>query len=184
MCAMVVTEKLLTVEEFWAQYADTRYELVKGVPVEMPPVSSEHGDIAATIAALLFSYLREHGLGRVKVETGYRLEEDTLRGPDISFVSREREAQIADPRKYVPFAPDLAVEVVSPDESAATVHDKIDDYIRAGVCLIWVIYPSRRQIVVHHPDRTAQILTAEDTLTGGEVIPGFAIPVKAVFGEE
>jgi len=181
---MVVAEKLLTVEEFWAQYADTRFELVKGVPVEMPPIGFEHGNCATLLVEFLAPYVRQHDLGSVIVETGYRLAPDTLRGPDVSFIAREREAQITDRTKFVSFAPDLAIEVVSPDESAATVHDKIDDYIRAGVRLIWVIYPSRQQIVVHHPDRTAQILTAEDTLTGGEVIPGFAIPVKAVFGGE
>lgn len=181
---MVVAEKLLTVEAFWAKYADTRHELVKGIPVEMPPVSSEHANITGFLVEFLAPYVRKHDLGRVKIEAGYQLAGDTLRGPDVSFVSRERERHITDPEKYVPFAPDLAVEVVSPSESAATIQAKVGDYIRAGVRLVWVIYPDLKEIVVHYPDRTAQILTAEDTLTGGEVIPGFEVPVKVVFGGE
>lgn len=182
---MVIREQVLTVEEFWEQFAplEGRYELVKGVPVEMPPVSSEHGDVAALVVEFLAPYVRQRDLGRVKVETGYQLDEDTMRAPDVSFVSKARQQQIDSPEKLVPFPPDLAVEIVSPSEAAVLVHGKVRDYLRAGVRLVWVVYPDEREIVAHYPGGTAQTLTADDTLSGGEVIPGFTVPVRELFGE-
>jgi Uma2 family endonuclease len=117
-------------------------------------------------------------------ETGYVLHrsddgKDTVRAPDVGFVSKAR-LPAGLPKGYIPFAPDLAVEVVSPNDKAAEIQTKIGEYLRYGVRLIWVLYPDNQSIVVHTKEG-ARTLTVDDTLDGGDVLPGFSLPVRDLF---
>lgn len=181
---MATRDKLLTADEFWQTYAGRRVELVEGVPVEMAPTSDLHGEIAGLVTYYLIGYVLEHDLGSVRsAETGFLIsrDPDVVRAADVAFISKEREAQIADRDKYTPFPPDLAVEVVSPSDRAGSIQEKIRDYLEAGVRLLWVIHPQTQEVVVHTPDGRAVTLGVDDTLHGGEVLPGFALPLAKLF---
>lgn len=183
---MVATHKLITAEDFWTRYADSevRYELVRGEVVEVMAPNSLHSDIAALLTAQLVPYVMAHHLGRVKVEAHYRLDAHTLRVPDVSFVSAERQAQIEDPTRFVPFAPDLAIEIISPSETHTTVRAKIEDYRAAGTAIMWLVYPDTRSVDVHYLQAGRIVrFGPDDTLTLEAVLPGFSLPLKHIFPE-
>jgi Uma2 family endonuclease len=184
---MVAVEKKLTADEFWEKYAGQRVELVRGEPVEMTPTSDLHGKIANLIAFYMTAHVMEHDLGEVRAaETGFYLQRDPdiVRAADAAFISKERAGDIDNPDRFTPFPPDLAVEVVSPYDRAGDVQAKVSDYLEAGVRLMWIIYPQQKQVVVHRPDGTSETLGAADTLTGGDVLPGFTLPLDRLFPPE
>lgn len=171
----------MNVEEFWDQYGNKPYELVRGKVVEIAPKEILHGIIVSRIGARLGSLVEIHQLGEVVVTTGFQLRPDTLLGPDCALLTKEKAQSIAEPDQYVPFAPDLAVEVVSPGDTASDIRDKVDLYRAAGTRLIWVIYPVSRKVDVYLPDGTAHEVNTEGMLDGGDVLPGLQIPVTALF---
>jgi Uma2 family endonuclease len=163
-----------------------RHELVTGFVVSEPPAAFRHGEIAAEVFGLLFEFVRRWNLGRVvSADTGLLLarDPDTVRAPDVAFVSRERIEQAGVFRGYFPGAPDLAVEVLSPSERPADVHAKIGDYLEAGARLVWVIDPSRRQVRVHRSLLRPLTLVEKATLDGEDVLPGFSVPVARLFSK-
>ncbi|MDQ7036212.1 MAG: Uma2 family endonuclease [Anaerolineae bacterium] len=133
------------------------------------------------------NYVEEHKLGYVTAaETGYILKKnpkgrDTVRGLDVGYVSQER-APKGLPDKHIPFAPDLAVEVISPRNSAEDIHNKIIELFDAGAKLVWIVYPSSQTIVVHTGD-SSTTLRIDDTLSGGDVLSGFELPVREIFAD-
>jgi Uma2 family endonuclease len=182
---MAVQVRPITVEEFWEQYAGKPYELVRGEIVEVTPAGISHGAVTRRIGTLLGEFVDARGLGEVVgAETGFWLAPDTLRAPDCAYISREKVQSITEPEKYVPFAPDLAVEVVSPGDTASDIRDKVDLYRAAGTRLVWVIYPALRKVDVYLPDGTAREVGAEGTLDGGDVLPGLQIAAKDMFPAE
>lgn len=163
---------------------DRRFELVDGKLYEMPPAGARHGDIAMEIGALLRAHVRANRLGRVfAAETGFvlRHDPDTVRTPDAAFVAEERIPAEGPPDSYFDLAPDLAVEVVSPGDRARQIRDKVQDWLRSGTRLVWVIYPSRRTVIVHRARQEQVTLSEGDTLDGGEVVPGFECRVNELF---
>ncbi len=185
--AMATQEKLLTAEELWQQYAGQRVELTRGAPVEMTPTSDLHGKIANLIAYYMTGHALEHDLGEVRsAETGFflRRDPDTVRAADAAFIAKARLAQIEDSSRFTPFPPDLAVEVISPTDRAGDVQTKVRDYLEAGVQLMWVIYPELRTVVVYWPDGRAETLSVEGTLNGGDVLPGFSLPLSRLFPDD
>jgi Uma2 family endonuclease len=187
---MVAREQTYTAADLWAlsqhrDYADMRLELIEGTLHIMTPAGGEHGGLALKIGARLYTFIEVHGLGYVTAaETGYILFQDargrdTVRAPDVGFVAA---ARLPDglPQQYIPFAPDLAVEVVSPNDAADDVHHKVQDFLRAGTRLLWVVYPRTRTADVH-TSQGAHTLTSADTLDGGEVLPGFSLPLRDLF---
>ncbi len=183
---MAVQERLYTAEDLWElshKESHKRFELMRGVIVEMAPPGGVHGETAGEIYAWLRTYIKQHQMGRLTIETGYILSPDpyTILAPDVAFVTRDRAPEPL-PEKYVPFAPDLAIEVVSPGDTAAEIQDKIGEYLRAGVHMVWVVYPRSKTVNVYTPT-TAQRLSENDTLDGGDVLPGFAIKVGDIFPE-
>jgi Uma2 family endonuclease len=188
---MVIQEKFYTAEEFWEisrrpENANKRLELVEGEIREMTPAGGEHGEITVDFGLVIGNFVKEHKLGRVTAaETGYVLYtdpvtgKDTVRGPDIGFVSIERAPQPFT-GKFIPKPPDLAIEVVSPGDDAGEVDDKVQLYLRYGVHMVVVVYPSSKSVVVHRPDRMYR-LTAEETLDFGDVLPGFTLRVSEIF---
>ena len=148
----------------------------------MSPTGGIHGSVTRRVGALLGAFVDEHGLGEVfGAETGFRLAEHTLLGADAAFLAQEKWLAVEAPERPVPFAPDLAVEVVSPHDSARQIQDKVDLYLEAGTALVWVIYPDSRKVVVHYPGYSAQTFFEEAVLDGGEMLPGLQIPVTKLF---
>jgi Uma2 family endonuclease len=179
-----VAEKLLTVEEFEKlPETFTKRELVRGRVIETMPPGGEHGSIAGNILFLLREWLRQkHLKGYVAVESGYVLARnpDTTRGPDVSYVRVERIPETGIPKGFWQLAPDLAVEVVSPGETADEIRDKVHDFLAAGTALVWVVYPRTKEVIAHTPDGLARTFDAEDKLEF-DLLPGFSCTVAELF---
>ncbi|MCH7621312.1 MAG: Uma2 family endonuclease [Chloroflexi bacterium] len=162
----------------------SRYELVKGELFEMPPAGGRHGGVAMQIGALLNAYVRAHSLGQVfAAETGFilRRDPDTVRAPDAAFVAKDRLPAGELPPGYLEMVPDLAVEVVSPGDSAREVREKVADWMRAGVRLLWAIDPATRSVTVYRSTDDFSVLSEDASLDGGQVIPGFSTNIKDLF---
>lgn len=178
------TRTWFTAEELWQMPdKDRRYELVKGELWEMAPVGIRHGDVASEVAWQLRTYTKQHGGGKVLVETGFCLEcqPDTVRAPDVSFVASERLSS-EDSDGFFRGAPDLAVEIVSPGDTDAQVQDRVLDYLTHGTRLVWVVRPHQRTVTVYRSDGTAHLLRETDTLDGEDVVAGFTCPLVEIFG--
>jgi Uma2 family endonuclease len=163
---------------------DYKYELVEGELIRMAPTGGEHGVLTMTLGFLLYEYVRAQDLGIVcGAETGFTLRRtpDTVRAPDVAFIAKERIPTAGVPKTYWPFAPDLAVEVISPSDRFDEVQTKVAEYLTAGTRLVWVVNPSTRTVFVYHSAREVQLVGPEDELSGEDVIPGFRCPVKRVF---
>jgi len=161
-----------------------RYELVRGELRQMSPAGAEHGSRAMRFGATLYEFVRRNQLGVVfAAETGFILETnpDTVRAPDVSFVRAERLPKEGLPSGYLPIAPDVAVEVVSPSETAEEIQEKVQDYLHAGTDQVWLIDRRTRTIAVHHRSGQVELLHDTDVLDGGDTIPGFRISVKDAF---
>jgi len=161
---------------------DKRTELIRGRMIVREPAGFRHGDIAMAIAARMHSFVRENRLGRVlAAETGFRLftNPDTVRAPDVAFVRNE---QIPDPlpRGFAPFAPALAVEVLSPDDRPGEVLAKVADWLRAGTRLVWVVDPDRRLARVYREDGTESEISGVTAFDGEDVLPGFTCSLGEV----
>ena len=165
---------------------DFDFELVSGKLVPVTPGGGQHGALAMWLGARILTFVEARALGRVyAAETGYvlRRDPDTVRAPDVSFVSRHRPAGMRSPRGFIPGAPDLAVEVRSPDDTIKALEAKARDYLGAGTRLVWIVDPQSRQIRVHTDDGQVEVRSEADVLDGGEVLPGFALDVAQVFAQ-
>lgn len=162
---------------------DYRYELVAGNLVREPPPGGQHGGIAGNLVGHLFGFLHRRRLGRVFGEAGYVLasDPDTVRAPDLSFVSTESLERLPQRGPYRVGAPDLAVEVLSPSNTRWEIEVKVEEYLAAGARAVWVVDPQRQTVVVHLSGREPQTLGPSDTLDGGEYLPGFRLPVAEIF---
>lgn len=182
----MVVKQLLTLEAFaeLPEPPDARFELVRGEVVEVPVASPLHGYIVMMLCRLLLDFAYARQLGIVYGDgVGYALNDDpaTVRIPDASFIARERIPASGFPRRYWPFAPDLAVEVVSPSDRASDVHAKAREYLDAGGRLVWIIWPESRTATVYTQNDEPYDLTETDALDGGAVLPGFSAPLAALF---
>lgn len=182
---MVETRTVTTAEELLRlPDGGKRYELVRGELREMNSAGARHGRIAMKLGARLDRHVAVENLGIVlAAETGFRISRnpDTVRAPDVSFVSRERVPPGGPPDGYWDLSPDLAVGVVSPNDAAAEVQSKVQMWLETGTRLVWVVYPGTRSVVVHNSLKDISILTTVDVLDGGKVVPGFEIPVAEIF---
>ena len=161
-----------------------RYELVEGVLRKMAPAGHLHGRIAINLAAPLAQYVRERELGAVyAAETGFKIasDPDTVRAPDVAFVQQERVDRVGAVEGFWPGAPDLAVEVVSPGDRYADVEEKVFDWLEAGTRLVVVVNPRKRVVTLYHSLTDIAVRTEDDTLDGGEVVPGWSLPVVDIF---
>lgn len=183
---MTTATRLMTADEFLMMPDDgRRYELVRGELVELgPPPGFLHGDVAGNAFAILWNYVRPRGLGRVSAaETGFRIstDPDTVRAPDAAFVAAERLPDGELPSGYLPFAPDIVVEVVSPSDRQSDVEAKAQIWLDAGARLVWVVYPLSRTVRVHRPDTETVALRDDQALDGATALPGFSVRVSALF---
>jgi Uma2 family endonuclease len=161
-----------------------RYELVKGELKEMRPAGPQHGRVANNIAFLITQYAKEKNLGAVyAAETGFKLKEkpDTVRAADATFVAKERIPAEGEPAGYWAIAPDLVVEVVSPFDAAQAIQAKVAEWLTAGCRLVWVAYPETQTVMEYRDSGAIHILTAQELLEGGDVLPGFTCPIAQIF---
>ena len=164
------------------------YEVVNGERVECPPMGGYENELAFLLGHLLAEHAMPQGLGRAVLEVLFRLESapDLQRKPDVAFVSAAKWPL----HRRVPKAPcwdmipDLAVEVVSPTNTAAGIMGKVEEYFRAGVSLVWVVYPDTRRVYVYESPKQVRILGDGDTIVGDPVVPGFRVGVTELFGDE
>jgi Uma2 family endonuclease len=180
------TSQLLTAEEFFAlpdPKDGSKQELVKGRVVTMPGPGVEHGEVQGQVYFLLKTYLNQNKLGRVMVESATVLERkpDTVRGPDVSYYSKERLPLDKRVVGYHDEVPDLCVEVVSPSNSLKQLKAKAKEYLFAGVRLVWIIDPEDRTATVITEPLESRTLEADATLDGGDVLPGFSCKVSDLF---
>ena len=150
----------------------------------MSPPGVGHGYIAVNVSREVSFFVLRHDLGIVIVRSGFRLERDpdTVRGPDVSFIAKERLVDGRPPVGFFQGAPDLAVEVISPSDTATSIEAKVNEYLANGTRRVWVIYPDTRTVVVHAPNNVSTRYDEGDILTDGELLPGFSLPVSVVFG--
>jgi Uma2 family endonuclease len=184
---MAVQMKLLTAEEFEQSPLNEKWvELVRGEVTPMSPTSFEHGHFSIIIGSALHEFVHRHRLGKVcGAETGFILTRnpDTVRAPDVSFVHSERVAQRTRKRGYFEGAPDLAVEVVSPGDRDAEVQEKVLEYLQAGTQMVWIVSPRTETVTVYRSLAEFRVLTREETLEGGDLLPGFQLRVREIFEE-
>jgi len=186
---MRVGTPLITAEEFLLMPDDGwRYELVRGKLRRLPLPGFRHGRIANRIGFHLTAHVQGNDLGVVvAAETGFLLhsDPDEVRGADVAFVSKARlQATNFSQEKHFPGAPDLAVEIVSPSDSYADVEGKVLVWLRAGVQLVIVADPKKQVILVHRPNRSAEILTISDSIDATPVVPGWVFKVADAFPPE
>ncbi|GBD21363.1 hypothetical protein HRbin28_01812 [bacterium HR28] len=181
--ALLTAEELLELPE----KPGVRYELHEGKLVEMPGAGALHNLIVGVVYRLLYAFVREHRLGLVFTDGAafvLRRNPDTVRIPDVSVVRRERVPGGGIPEGFWPGAPDLAVEIVSPHDRAEEVHERVREYLGAGVRQVWVLWPRSRAVTVYEAGGVVRELGAEEELEGGEVLPGFRVKVSDLFAVE
>jgi Uma2 family endonuclease len=161
-------------------------ELIDGRIVPSSPTGDEHGSVELNLAAALRAFVREQRLGHVRVgEVGVvtRRQPDTVRGADVLYISNARYARRGRRTGYLDVAPELVAEVLSPWDKPAELRHKLAEYFEAGVLVVWVLDPARRTVRVHSAPNHVVELREGDTLTGGDVLPGFTVPVVELFAE-
>ena len=160
--------------------AEKRFEYIGGEPVEVPSnLLSSH--IAALIMVAIGIYLKSNNIGRLTGEAGtYTVGEDRY-APDVAFVSYARLPELSY-QGYGTIAPDLAVEVISPTDNPHHVNRKIINYLNAGTW-VWVVYPAAQEVHVHAPEQEPYIVSLDGALNGGDVLPGFILPLSEIFAE-
>ena len=177
---MATTTHQLTWEEFERLPDDgMHHELIEGEHQILPPPKSKHSIIADNVSRALRPLEK---LGRVMWEAGYKLADDprTWIEPDVSFLNTQR-ILATDPDGYFIGSPDLAVEIISPSESARHIERKIALLLAGGSTAVWVIYPDSRSVHVHTPDRKSVALGEGDALTLPQLLPGWSLTIAQIF---
>ncbi len=176
--------RLYTTEEYarMPEHAGGRDELVRGRVVREPFPRPIHAQIQARLCELLGAHVRRKRLGIIGGETGFMLEHDpdTVRGPDVVFLSRARFGETL-PDRWPEYGPDLAVEIRLPSDRRRKLAEKIAQYFAAGTRLVWVIDPKARTVVVYHSPDDARVLRPGEELDGEEVVPGFRCRLSRLF---
>lgn len=164
---------------------DALYEVVNGQRLELPPMSILSALVAGKIYYQLCAFLEKNKLGRPVMEGLFILDaaKDLRRRPDVAFVSAQRwplDREIPTEGDWQ-VVPDLAVEVVSPNDLARSVFSKVREYFAHGVSQVWVVWPNDQEVYLYESPTQVKILTARDEIQGGQLIPGFRLPLAELF---
>jgi Uma2 family endonuclease len=161
----------------------TRLELVRGEVIAMPRPNWEHGEIAGKVYTEIKLFLRQHPIGRVSVEGGIITERgpDTVRGPDVSFMSKARMPIDERMNRFADQTPDLCVEVVSPSNTRMALNGKIAEYFSTGARMVWVVDPDERSVTVYREPNEGRVLKQGAILDGGDVLAGLSCKVSDLF---
>jgi Uma2 family endonuclease len=161
---------------------DYRYELVEGRVIRMSPVGYQHGRTVARLLVLFDQHLRGRNLGVVVTEVGFKLASnpDTVRAPDVAFIRQDR-IPSPDPRGFLTGPPDLAVEVLSPDDRPSEIQAKVEEYFARGVPLVLVVDADVKTVTVFRPSTSPVTLRTDDLLDLDDVVPGFRCRVHEIF---
>ena len=178
----MATKTLLTIEDL-LRLPDREgviYELNKGELVTVTPPQLRHNRVRQKIELKLVNLVEERHLGEVTSDTGFILANDVMRVPDVAFITLGR-SKDADPDQPVKGAPDLAVEIFSPNDRISELLLKVSQYLEAGAKVVWVAYPEKRQVHVFEPGEPPRLLNCDAILDCPEVLPGFFMPVSSLF---
>ncbi len=182
---MTTAAKKITAEDLLRLPDDGfRYELVKGELRKMAPAGKRHGVLAMEVGWRLAQHVKTHKLGEVcAAETGFQLTSnpDTVRAPDVAFISRQRLEEVGEVEGYWPGAPDLAVEVISPSDTYTEVLAKVLTWLDAGTRMVVVVNPRQQAVTVYRSRTAITILGKNDTLDGNDVVPGWTFPIEDLF---
>jgi Uma2 family endonuclease len=174
----------MTAEQLIALNPSGRCELVEGVLHMMSPSGWRHGDIVGRLHAVLGHYIVQNNLGMVMgAETGFLLARnpDTVRAPDVAFIAHANLPKTPPKEAFWPGAPDLAVEVISPGDKPAEVKEKMEAWLTAGTKLLWKVDGKAQTVTVYRSLADVSVLAINDTLDGGDIVPGFRCPVVTIF---
>ncbi len=176
--------KLMTADELLRlKLPDKRTELVRGRLLVREPGGARHGAVAMRLGYRITAHVEAYDLGRVyAAETGFKIESnpDTVRAPDVAFIARDRLPEV-EPRGYPSWVPDLAVEVLAHDDHPADTLEKVAQWLRAGVRLVWVVDSEKRTARVYRADGSESLLGADDALEGEDLLPGFRCPLAELW---
>ena len=177
--------KLLTADDLLRLHSEgVQGELIKGVLEEKVSNGLEHGEVIANLISPMHQFVKPRRLGRVfGSDSGVLLERDpdTVREPDVAFISAERMPLDVRERRYSEVVPDLVVEVVSPNARPIPVYDKAQMWLRFGARLVWIVDPETQTIMALPQSGPTRTYTEDDTLDGGDVLPDFACAVRDIF---
>jgi len=183
----MATRTRMTAEDLWKLGSgDVRRELIDGELVEMTPVGGVHGAVTVRVSLHLAAHVERAGTGWVVAgDVGFVLglprDLERVRAPDVAFISTGRLPGGQLPQGFVRGAPDLAVEVLSPNDDPVEIQQKIRDYLEAGSRLVWVVAPRAETVTVHRPDGSTHLVRESEPLDGEDVLPGFSVPVSELF---
>lgn len=182
---MSTATQLMTAEELLKlPRGEFKYELIKGELKTTSPPGSENGAIVVNLTVLLAQWVKANNLGIVfGAETGFKIAEipDTVRAPDVAFIRRARIPESGVPKGYWRGAPDLAVEDLSPEDTASKMDEKVGEWLSAGAKLVWLVNPKRKSVTAHSTTKPVLTLSDKDILSGEDVVPGFRCQVSEIF---
>ena len=177
----VGTRTLMTVAEFQKLPDDGNlHELDEGELIVMPPPGWMHGIVQGAVVEALRQAARQTRSGMVVTECGFRLAPDVVQAPDVAYIRKERRNEMV-PGRYCEFGPDLAVEILSPDDNAARLQRKIARYLAAGTSIVWVMDPETVTVAIYHKAGAFRTLAGDDLIDAPELLPGFSVPVRELF---
>jgi Uma2 family endonuclease len=180
---MAIIEKTMSADQLFSLGDIGLCELIRGELIHMTPAGYNHGWISSNLVWALRDWIKKQGKGRVlTAEAGFLIARnpDTVRAPDVAFVRADRDPP-GGQKKYFPGAPDLAVEVLSPDDRASDVNAKIQDWLNAGTVAVLIVDPQNQTVAIHRHPHEIKILTNDDTLTLPDLLPEFSLTVKEIF---
>ncbi len=167
---------------------DLRWELTaQGEVIVMAPTGSETGNYNFELNTDLGTWNRQQKMGKAfDSSAGFRLPNGAIRSPDLAWIAQERWEQLSPEqrRQFAPICPDFVLELVSPSDDLATVQAKMQEYLENGCRLGWLVNPATRSVTIYRPHVPPEIVTFDVVLSGEDVLPGFTVDLRHIFGSD